>query len=689
MRNTKHALGKSPHNKSFGPPNPPRGLAFRDLDPATVADDLLRRVADARKRVEAAIETDLEALIPTLELIDEDLDRRFAPLKHLNAVASTPSVRAAYERTLAAFTDYETWFGQHQGLYKAFKALSTGADFARRPKAEQTLVRHALVGFRLSGAELPPAEREAVRGLIAELSELGNRFETQLLDATDAWRLPITDKEKLVGLPEAATAVLAERARGAESEGWLLTLDPGVVDAVLTHAGNRSLRRQVYEAWVSRASDAGPQAGRFDNAPLIETILAARHRLAHTLGYENYADYALVERMARSSREVEAFLHDLAQRARPRADQEFAELSRFAATHGLRDPLAPWDIGYYSEKLREERYGFDEEMLRLYLPLERVIAGLRKLCRELYGLHFRSNTNAPVWHPDVMVWELTDSHGRRIGRLYIDLYARPGKRGGAWMDEGGHRLRLADVIRHPVAFLNANFMRPARGRPALIAHDDVVTLCHELGHCLHHLLSTVDYPSVGGINGVEWDAVEFPSQLHEEFAWHPAGLHALAAEVETGAPLPAELIEALGNSRRFQGALRLVRQLEFALFDLELHTLAVSAPDIADVRRTLADVRKEVRVTPLSQLDRTECSFAHIFAGSYAAGYYSYLWAEVMARDGFATFANGKQLNPEAGKLLARTVLAFGGSRSARELYRAFRGHDPDPAPLLALYGIT
>ncbi|MGH8225492.1 MAG: M3 family metallopeptidase [Gammaproteobacteria bacterium] len=674
-------------NKS--PVKPPRALAFRDLDPAGVADDLLRRMAHAREGVEAAIAAEPRALIPTLELIGEDLGRRFTPLRHLNSVASTPAVRAAYEKTLAAFTDYGTWLGQHQGLYQAFRALAEATDFAQRPQAEQALVRHALVGFRLSGAELPPAERELVRGLIAELSELGNRFETQLLDATDAWRLPVAEKETLAGVPAAAIELLAERAREAGSDGWLLTLDPGVVDAVLTHAHNRALRREVYEAWVSRASAAGPQAGRFDNAPLIEAILAARARLARMLGYKNYADYALVERMVSNAGEATEFLRDLAQRARPRAEQEFAELSRFAVKHGLRDPLAPWDIGYYSEKLREERYGFDEEALRRYLPLEQVLAGLRKLCRKLYGLHFRTVKDLALWHPDVAVWEISAADGARIGRLYLDLYARPGKRGGAWMDEGGHRLRLAGVQRNAAAFLNANFMRPARGRPSLIAHDDVVTLCHELGHCLHHLLSTVNYPSVGGISGVEWDAVEFPSQLHEELAWHPAGLAALASEAKTGAALPAELVEALGRSRGFQGALRLVRQLEFSLFDLELHALDTATPSIGDVRRVLTDVRKTIRVTPVSELDHFECGFAHIFNDGYAAGYYSYLWAEVMARDGFTAFVQNGELESATGRRLADTVLAGGGSRPARELYRAFRGHDPDPAPLLALYGIA
>lgn len=670
-------------------PKPPQGLNFRDLDPPAIVEDLKRRIGKARKHVESAITDDPQSLIPTLELIEEDLGRRFTPLRHLNSVASTITVRAAYEKALAAFTDYETWLSQHQGLYRAFSTLADAPDFAQRPQAEQALVRHALVGFHLAGAGLPPAEREQVRGLIAKLSELGNRFETQVVDATDAWHLPVTDKGLLTGVPEGTVELLAERANEKGAAGWLLTLDPSVVSDILKYADTRLLRRQVHEAWVSRASDAGPQAGQHNNVPVIEAVLTARHRLARTLGYENYAEYALVERMARSAEEVAGFLLDLAQRAKPRAEQELAELAEFSATHGLDEPLAPWDIAYYSEKLREERYGFDEEALRRYLPLERVLAGLKKLCRQLYGLHFRTNKNASVWHPDVRVWELAGGDGQRIGRLYLDLYARPGKRDGAWMDEGGHRLHLGGLNRHPSAFLNANFMQPARGRPSLIAHDDVVTLCHELGHCLHHLLSTVNYPSVGGISGVEWDAVEFPSQLHEEFAWHPAGLSALAAEVETGTALPGELVQALGDSRRFQGALRLMRQLEFALFDLELHTLETPAPTIDDVRRVLAEVRASVRVTPVSELDRFECGFSHIFGGGYAAGYYSYLWAEVMARDGFSAFVLDGKLDFGTGHRLADTVLANGGSRPARELYRAFRGRDPDPAPLLALYGIV
>jgi len=669
-------------------PNPPTRLNF-ERAPDAIAADMLKRLAQAKRRVEKAAGEGGEDLIETLELIEEDIGRRFTPLRHLNSVASTAEVRKAYELVLAALTDYETWLGQHQGLYEAFKALAGKPDFARRPVPEQALVRHALLGFRLSGADLPAAERDRVRERIAELSELGNRYEMNVLDATDAWRLPIKDADRLQGLPEATRELLAERAREQKEPGWLLTLDPGVVFDVLRHADDRALREAVHGAWVSRASDAGPDADHFDNVPVIEGILAGRRRLARTLGYPDYAGYALETRMAASADEVKGFLHDLAGRARPQAEREFEELVEFAAGEGHHGDLAAWDIAYYSEKLRKARYGFDEEAMRRYFPLERVLSGLRKLCRELYGVRFRTDRDAPVWHQDVRVWALEGDDGRRIGRLYLDLYARPGKRGGAWMDEGGHRLNLAGVRRSPAAFLNANFMRPARGRPSLVSHDDVVTLCHELGHCLHHLLSTVDYPSVGGISGVEWDAVEFPSQLHEEFAWHPAGLAQLAREVDTGAALSRALIEALGSSRRFHGALHLVRQLEFALFDIEIHTLPKDVPDIGDVRRVLEQVRKAVRVTPLSEKDRFECGFAHIFGGGYAAGYYSYLWAEVMARDGFAAFTRKGTLDFGAGRRLAETVLANGSSRPARELYKAFRGRDPDPAPLLALYGIT
>ena len=669
-------------------PNPPTRLNFKRA-PDAIAADMLKRLAQAKRRVEQAAGEGGEHLIETLELIEEDIGRGFTPLRHLNSVASTPEVRKAYEQVLAALTDYETWLGQHQGLYEAFKALAGKADFDRRPVPEQALVRHALLGFRLSGADLPAADRDRVREQIAELSELGNRYEMNVLDATDAWRLVVKDADRLRGLPEATVELLAERARERKESGWLLTLDPGVVFDVLRQAEDRALREAVHGAWVSRASDAGPDAGRFDNVAAIEGILAGRRRLARMLGYPDYAAYALETRMAASADEVKGFLHDLADRARPQAEREFKELQEFAAGEGHRGELAAWDIAYYSEKLRKARYGFDEEAMRRFFPLERVLSGLRKLCRELYGVRFRTDRDAPVWHEDVRVWALEGEDGRRIGRLYLDLYARPGKRGGAWMDEGGHRLRLAGVRRSPAAFLNANFMRPARGRPSLVAHDDVVTLCHELGHCLHHLLSTVDYPSVGGISGVEWDAVEFPSQLHEEFAWHPAGLARLAREVDTGAALPRTLIEALGSSRRFHGALHLVRQLEFALFDIEIHTLLKDEPTIGDVRRVLDGVRKAVRVTPLSEKDRFECGFAHIFGGGYAAGYYSYLWAEVMARDGFAAFIRKGKLDFGAGRRLAETVLANGSSRPARELYKAFRGRDPDPAPLLALYGIT
>jgi oligopeptidase A len=669
-------------------PVPPRSLSFEDFDAEATAEDLERRIKRAKALVEAALGADHGELIATLELISEDLNRRFAPLRHLNSVASTPATRKAYESTLATFTDFDTWLGQHEGLYEAFRKLSTSADFADRTQTEQALINHALLDFRLSGADLPSDERENVRTLIARLAELGNRFEMQLLDATEAWQLELKHKAELSGLPEAVIALLAERAKEKKLEGWLVTLDPGVVNAILTHAEDRALRHKVHTAFASRASDAGPQAGRFDNGPLVEDILATRCRLAQTLGYRDYADYALVDRMASSADEVAAFLEELARRARPRAEKEFVELETFAREQGLNGPLEPWDIGYYSEKLRRARYDIDEERLRHYLPLEHVLEGLRGLFRDLYGLRFQTIKEAATWQSEVRVWELSGEDKQPIGRLYLDLYARGGKRGGAWMDEGGHRLRLGDTTRESVAFLTANFLSPAPGAPSLISHDDAVTLCHELGHCLHHLLTQIDYPSVGGISGVAWDAVEFPSQLHEEFAWHPAGLALLAADSATGEPMPRELMARLGESRRFHGAMRLVRQLEFALFDLKLHTLDNDTPTIADVRHVLRDAREATRVTPIAQYDRFECGFAHIFGGGYAAGYYSYLWAEVMARDGFAAFTVGDDLNIAAGHALASTVLASGGSRPARELYRAFRGHDPDPAPLLASYGI-
>ncbi|HEX5313521.1 MAG TPA: M3 family metallopeptidase [Gammaproteobacteria bacterium] len=669
--------------KKASAPAPPRGLAFRDFDPQAAATEFLRSIEAARETVDEAAAEGGEGLIASLEIVGEDLDRRFAPLRHLNAVASTPAVRSAYETALAAFTGYETWLGQHQRLYRRYQSLARAADLAERPPGERALIAHALTGFRLSGADLPEQERSAVRRLIGELSELENRFQECLREASEAWREPIAEEAELAGIPEPVVALLREHAAQENRDGWLLTLDPGIVDAVLIHAENRALRRRVYDAWVSRASQ-----GDHDNAPVIEAILARRRRLARALGYANFADYALVERMAKNAEEVSAFLRDLAGRARARAQQELAELSRFAAEQGLEGALAPWDISYYGERLRKNRYGLDDESLRRFFPLERVLAGLRALCRELYGLRFRSIKDASTWHPEVRVWTLTRG-GETVGRLYLDLYARPGKRGGAWMDEGGQRLRLAGLTRRPMAFLNADFLHPARGRPSLLTHEDVVTLCHELGHCLHHLLTTVDYPSVAGISGVEWDAVEFPSQLHEEFAWHPAGLAQLAAEADSGAAMPGELVQALGASRRFQGALHLLRQIEFALFDLEVHRLAKAAPSIAELRCVLADVQCEVRVTPVSPRDRSECNFAHIFGGGYAAGYYSYLWAEVMARDGFAAFVDGAELRRDAGERLAGTVLAAGGSRPARELYRAFRGRDPQSAPLLAAYGIA
>lgn len=668
-------------------PHPPRHLNFHP-DAAASAQDFERRLGEARRRIEAAVGSSATTLVRTLELVGEDLDRRFAALRHLNAVRASAQTRSAYERALAAYTEFETWLGQHPKLYRIFRNLAKQRGFARRPAAERALVQHALADFQLSGAELPRKERECVRRLIAELAQFGNRFEAQLLDATDAWQLPVREASALTGLATDIQAALAERARETGQQGWLLTLDAAVVDTILKQSANRDLRREVYEAWISRASDVGPHAGRFDNGPVIKSILERRYGLAEATGFANYAEYALTERMARSAQEVVSFLRELAARARPRAQEQLEELQRFARTRGLREPLAAWDLAYYSEQLRAERFGLDEETLRHYFPLTRVLGGLRNLFRRMYGIRFRTNRRSATWHPDVITWDLVDAGGRPLGRLYLDLHARPAKRAGAWMDEGGHRVRLAGVERLPIGFLTANFLRAAPGRPSLLTHDDVITLCHEFGHCLHHLLSRINYPSVSGINGVEWDAVEFPSQLHEEFAWHPRGLALLAAEAETGEPLPDGLVAALGASRRFQAAMRLMRQIEFALFDIELHASEPAMLGADPAGRVLAAVRHEVRVAPLSPLDRTASSFAHVFGGGYAAGYYGYLWAEVMARDAFGVFLARGQLLPAAGHRLRREVLAVGGSRSARVSYRRFRGRDPDPEALLLAYGM-
>ncbi|MGM0701450.1 MAG: oligopeptidase A [Pseudomonadota bacterium] len=627
-----------------------------------------------------------ESLAAPLEALNDRLSRAWSPVSHLNGTMNSPELREAYQACLAKLSDYSTWLGQHEGLFRAWQALKEGPAWAELDAAQRRAVDNTLRDFRLAGVDLPAEQKRRYGEIKARLSELANTFSNQLLDATQAWHKDIDDDAQLAGLPESALAALAANAEAKGVKGYRITLDFPSFYPVLTFADDRELRREVYTAFITRASDQGPNAGEYDNAPIIEETLRLRHELAGLLGFASYAELSLETKMAESPRQALDFLDDLARRAVPQAREEFAELAAYARDAlGLAD-LEPWDVGYASEKLREARHAISQEQLRPYFPAPQVVDGLFRVVERLYGVTFAEDASAPRYHPDVRYFRILEG-AKPIAGFYLDLYAREGKRGGAWMDECRVRRQEGDTIQLPVAYLTCNFTRPVGDKPALLTHDEVTTLFHEFGHGLHHMLTRQTIADISGINGVAWDAVELPSQFMENFCWEREGLDLIAGHVDTGEPLPAELLEKLQAARNFQSAMGMVRQLEFSLFDLRLHH-ELSAPSAAEVQSLLDTVRDAVSVVPRASFNRFQNGFGHIFAGGYAAGYYSYKWAEVLSADAWSAFEEAGIFDTETGRRFRREILEPGGSRDASELFRAFRGREPSVEPLLRHSGI-
>jgi oligopeptidase A len=641
----------------------------------------------------AASPRDFEQVMLESERLDQRLARAWAPVSHLHAVADTRELRAAYDAALEKITDFESALGQNRDLYAAMQAVADAPGFAARPRPERALVEHALRDFRLSGVALEEPARTRFREIVNELAKLTTGFANAVLDASEAWYERIEDERDLSGIPESGRAVLREYARERELEGSLVTLKQPAVQAVLTYADNRGLRERVYWAYQTRASDQGPNAGKFDNSARIEKILALRHEAAQLLGFANAAEESLATKMATTPDEVLTFLRDLAARAKPVAQRELDELREFARSELGLETLEPWDVAYASEKLRRARYALDEEQLKAYFPLPSVLDGLFTVAGKLYGISVESAREpVDVWHPDVRYCEVRDADGALIAGVYLDLHARDGKRGGAWMDVCRARFRDGDRTQLPIAFLTCNFAPPAGGHPSLLTHDDVLTMFHEFGHGLHHLLTRIELPSIGGIDGVEWDAVEMPSQFMENFCWNRRALDLFARHWSTGEPLPGELFDNMLAARHFQAGMFLVRQLEFALFDFLLH-LEYRPDRGARVMETLEAVRREVAVLHPPAWQRFPHAFTHIFAGGYAAGYYSYLWAEVLSADAFGAFderagETGEVIDAATGGRFRDEVLGVGASRPALESFIAFRGRAPQPDALLKSYGL-
>jgi oligopeptidase A len=661
---------------------------FSEIRPEHALPAIERRLDEYRvviARIEALGENvDYASVVEAETLADNALANTWSAISHLHSVINTDEWRRAYESCLEPMTRFDTERGQNRQLWAAYRALAEREDFAAQDEAMRATVEHELRDFHLAGVDLPEAERQRFGDINLRLSELGNRFGNHVLDATEAYSETFDDAEALAGLPRAELDLLAGMAENAGKSGWMANLSFPAFRAVITYADDRDLRERFHRAFATRASEIGPNGGEYDNGPIMREMLALRDEQAKMLGFEHHADMRLSTRMADSAAEVTGFLEDLAARARPQARRQLQELNEFAAGLGGATPLAPWDIAYYSEKLREEKLGINESMLKPWFELQRVFDGLFTTAGELFGLRFEGDDAIDTWHEDVHFFHVLDEAGRRRAGLYLDLYSRPRKSGGAWMDVCRARMRVGGVEQLPVAYLTCNFAPPVKGRPSLLTHDDVVTLFHEFGHCLHHLLTRIELPGVAGISGVEWDAVELPSQLMEGWAWEAEALDRYARHVETGESLPEKLLAGLRADQQFQGAMALVRQIEFALDDLVVHT----RPG-ADPIEVMHEVHDRVAVVPMPDYNRFLMSFSHLFDGGYAAGYYSYLWAEQLARDAFELFREKGLFDQDTGRRLSREILEVGSSRPMQQSWLAFRGREPALEPLLASYGVA
>ncbi|MBR9812296.1 M3 family metallopeptidase [bacterium] len=628
-----------------------------------------------------------DSLPGALEQLDNRLHRLFAPVGHLNAVMNSPEWRDAYNACLPKLSEFGSEVGQNRALFESFQRLRDSDEFSRLSAAQQQTIDNALRDFRLSGVALEGEARGRYREIQQRLSALSAKFDENVLDATQGWTLQFDNAEALAGLPQRNLEQAAEAARSRDQSGYVVTLDFPSYNAVMTYATDRAMREQVYTAFATRASDQGPQAGQWDNAAIIEETLALRHERANLLGYANHGELSLATKMADSPQAVLEFLDDLAQRSRPLAQRELEELTAFAKRQDGLETLQPWDVTYYAEQLKQQKLGLSDEMLRPYFEAKRVLTGMLDVASKLYGVRFEPVDDVDVWHDDVQVLAVIDADsGARRGLFYLDPYARANKRGGAWMDDCQGRFMASGASQMPVAFLVCNFGRGVGDAPSLLSHDEVLTLFHEFGHGLHHLLTQVDVLSVSGIAGVPWDAVELPSQFMENWAYEREALDGFARHFETGEPIPDDLLAKLQASRRWHAGLGSVRQLEFALFDFKLHMAGAQSSE--QMMALLREVHDTVAVLPMPDWHRFPMAFSHIFAGGYAAGYYSYKWAELMAADAFSAFEDAGVFDAETGARFRDTVLAQGGSRPIMDVYKDFRGREPEPDALLRQMGL-
>jgi oligopeptidase A len=666
--------------------------AFSQIQPQMIRPAIEQLISQNRNAIEQLSrqqQPDWDSLIKPLSLMNDRLDKAWSPVRHLNSVKSSPELRDAYNSCLPMLSEYTTEVSQNRDLYRGYRSIADSAEFASFSQAQQKAVTDALLHFRLGGVELDGKDATRYQELQKDLSELQSSFENNLLDATQAWQYLTEDESELKGLPDYALAMLSQLAEQKELDGYRVTLDMPCYLAVITYADNRDLRKSIYEAYVTRASDQGITDKIWDNAPNMVKLVAKRQEKAILLGFDNYTAYSLETKMASNVEQVLDFLHDLAQQTRQAAIDEVSERQAYAESMGFVGELEAWDYSYYGEKLKQSRYQISDEDLKPYFSDVQVISGLFDIVAKLYGVSISvAETNVDRWDEAVGFYQIADHQGMITGYFFLDLYARENKRGGAWMDECVNRYRIDGETQLPVAYLTCNLTPPLGDAAALFTHDEVITLFHEFGHGLHHMLTRVDVPDVAGINGVEWDAVELPSQFMENFCWEREALQMFARHYQTREPLPDELFERMIAARNFQSALQMLRQIEFALFDIRLHQLS-DITSANQIQTVLDDVRAEISVVKTPVINRFQNGFSHIFAGGYAAGYYSYKWAEVLSADAFAAFEEEGIFNPETGQRFLRCVLEQGGSRPAMESFCCFRGREPEIDALLRHSGIS
>ena len=669
--------------------------AFSKIKPDHIKPAVEQAINDCKKVIEQVLANNdvftWQNLVMPIDDIDDVLSKLWSPISHMNSVVSSDALREAYESCLPLLSEYGTYVGQHEGLYQAYLSVKNTSQFTQLDVAQQKVITNALRDFKLSGIALNDEDKKRYGEISTRLSELSSSFSNNVLDATHAFSITIADKSELTGLPESALAAAHELASSKEQQGYIFTLDIPSYLPVMMYCDNTNLREQLYTAFVTRASDQGPNANEFNNSDIMNELLSLRHELANLLDFDNYAQHSLATKMANTTNEVMAFLENLAIKSQHQGKQDFEELSNFAASEFKQSSLQAWDLAYYSEKLKQSRYAISDEQLRPYFPKDTVVSGLFSVVDKLFGLSIKHREDVDVWHNDVNFYDIFDKNGAKRGSFYLDLYAREKKRGGAWMDVCvGRSQKSDDSIQLPVAYLTCNFNGPVGNNPALFTHNEVVTLFHEFGHGIHHMLSQINASSVACINGVPWDAVELPSQFLENWCWQPEALSFISGHFETGEPLPQEMLDKMLAAKNFQSAMQMLRQLEFSIFDFTMHESfqPKALNNDKHIQKTLDAVRSQYSVVKAPEFNRFQHGFSHIFGGGYSAGYYSYKWAEVLSADAFSLFEEQGIFNEETGQSFLTNILEKGGSEEPSELFKNFRGRAPEIDALLRHSGI-